>query len=324
MTETTYREALRQALTDAMRRDPSMVILGEEVGKYGGAYGVTKGMLDEFGEARIRDTPISEEVIVGTAVGAAMTGLRPVAELMYVDFVTLAMDQLVNQAAKIRYMFGGQIGVPMVLRSQGGTGRSGAAQHSQSLEAWMMHTPGLHLAMPSTVTDAYHLLMHALTLNDPVVFLEHKGLYTMKGELKPEKALSWGKAEVRRKGGDCTLVSYSRMVHFCLDAADSLSKEGIEAEVIDLRTLHPLDMDTVSASVSRTGRAMVVTEDCLTAGVSAEISARIMEEAFDFLEEPVLRLSGEDIPIPVSPELEKGSVPSIDRIISTAKMLMRR
>ena len=162
MTETTYREALRQALTDSMRRDPSILILGEEVGKYGGAYGVTKGMLEEFGEARIRDTPISEEVIVGTAVGAAMTGLRPVAELMYVDFVTLAMDQLVNQAAKIRYMFGGQIGVPMVLRSQGGTGRSGAAQHSQSLEAWMMHTPGLHLAMPSTVTDAYHLLMLSL------------------------------------------------------------------------------------------------------------------------------------------------------------------
>ncbi|MEE3122099.1 MAG: alpha-ketoacid dehydrogenase subunit beta [SAR324 cluster bacterium] len=324
MAETTYREALRLALTESMRSDPSIIILGEEVGKYGGAYGVTKGMLEEFGEARIRDTPISEEVIVGAAVGAAMTGLRPVAELMYIDFVTLAMDQLVNQAAKIRYMFGGQIGVPMVLRSQGGTGRSGAAQHSQSLEAWMMHTPGLHLAMPSTVTDAYHLLKHSLTLNDPVVFLEHKGLYTLKGTLEPDKALPWGKAEVRRQGGDCTLVSYSRMIHLCMDAAETLSKEGISVEVIDLRTLHPLDMQTVSESVSRTGRAMVVTEDCLTAGVSAELSARIMEEAFDFLEEPVVRLSGEDIPIPVSPQLEQGSVPGVERIMSTVKMLLRR
>ena len=324
MTETTYREALRLALTESMRSDPSIIIPGEEVGKYGGAYGVTKGMLEEFGDARIRDTPISEEVIVGAAVGAAMTGLRPVAELMYIDFVTLAMDQLVNQAAKIRYMFGGQIGVPMVLRSQGGTGRSGAAQHSQSLEAWMMHTPGLHLAMPSTVTDAYHLLKHSLTLNDPVVFLEHKGLYTLKGTLEPDKALPWGKAEVRRQGGDCTLVSYSRMIHLCMDAAEILSKEGISVEVIDMRTLHPLDMQTVSESVSRTGRAMVVTEDCLTAGVSAELSARIMEEAFDFLEEPVVRLSGEDIPIPVSPQLEQGSVPGVERIMSTVKMLLRR
>lgn len=324
MAETTYREALRLALTESMRSDPSIIILGEEVGKYGGAYGVTKGMLEEFGDARIRDTPISEEVIVGAAVGAAMTGLRPVAELMYIDFVTLAMDQLVNQAAKIRYMFGGQIGVPMVLRSQGGTGRSGAAQHSQSLEAWMMHTPGLHLAMPSTVTDAYHLLKHSLTLNDPVVFLEHKGLYTLKGALEPDNALPWGKAEVRRQGGDCTLVSYSRMIHLCMDAAETLSKEGISVEVIDMRTLHPLDMQTVSESVSRTGRAMVVTEDCLTAGVSAELSARIMEEAFDFLEEPVVRLSGEDIPIPVSPQLEQGSVPGVERIMSTVKMLLRR
>ena len=324
MTETTYREALRMALTESMRSDPSIIILGEEVGKYGGAYGVTKGMLEEFGDARIRDTPISEEVIVGAAVGAAMTGLRPVAELMYIDFVTLAMDQLVNQAAKIRYMFGGQIGVPMVLRSQGGTGRSGAAQHSQSLEAWMMHTPGLHLAMPSTVTDAYHLLKHSLTLNDPVVFLEHKGLYTLKGTLEPDKALPWGKAEVRRQGGDCTLVSYSRMIHLCMDAAEMLTKEGISVEVIDLRTLHPLDMQTVSESVSRTGRAMVVTEDCLTAGVSAELSARIMEEAFDFLEEPVVRLSGEDIPIPVSPQLEQSSVPGVERIMSTLRMLLRR
>ena len=324
MTETTYREALRLALQEAMREDASILVIGEDVGRYGGAYGVTKGMLEEFGESRIRDTPISEEGIVGAAVGTAMTGLRPVVELMYVDFVMLAMDQLANQAAKIRYMFGGQIGVPMVLRAQGGTGRSGAAQHSQSLEAWMMHTPGLHVAMPATVTDAYVLLRHSLTLPDPVVFLEHKGLYTLKGKLKPEKALPWGRAEIRHTGTDCTIVSYSRMLQHVLEAAAQLAEQDISAEVIDLRTLHPLDMETVSASVAKTGKALVVSEDCLTAGVSAELSARIMEEAFDFLEEPVLRLAGEDIPIPVSPRLEAGAIPGMERIVSTVKLLLRQ
>lgn len=322
--ETTYREALRQALQESMRTDTSIVVMGEEVGRYGGAYGVTKGMLEEFGEQRIIDTPISEESIVGAAVGAAMTGLRPVAELMYVDFVTLSMDQVVNQAAKIRYMFGGQIGVPMILRAQGGTGRSGAAQHSQSLEAWFMHTPGLHVAMPATVTDAYVLLKHALTLPDPVVFLEHKSLYVLKGELNPEAAPVWGKAQVRRPGGDFTLVTYSRMVHRSLEAAEALAQQGIQAEVIDLRTLHPLDMETVNASVAKTGRALIVTEDCLTAGVSAELAARIMEGAFDYLEEPVLRLAGEDIPIPVAADLEAASVPSTERIVAAGKLLMRR
>ncbi len=324
MTETTYREALRLALQEAMREDASILVIGEDVGRYGGAYGVTKGMLEEFGESRIRDTPISEEGIVGAAVGTAMTGLRPVVELMYVDFVMLAMDQLANQAAKIRYMFGGQIGVPMVLRAPGGTGRSGAAQHSQSLEAWMMHTPGLHVAMPATVTDAYVLLRHSLTLPDPVVFLEHKGLYTMKGELTPEIALPWGQAEIRRKGTDFTLITYSRMLHRALEAADSLAVNGIHAEVIDLRTLHPLDMETVITSVAKTGRALVVTEDCLTAGVSAELAACIMEGAFDYLEEPVLRLAGEDIPIPVAAGLEAAAVPNVERIVETAKLLLRQ
>ena len=324
MTESTYREALRQALCESMRTDPSIIILGEEVGRYGGAYGVTRGMLEEFGESRIRDTPISEQVIVGAAVGAAMTGLRPVAELMYVDFVALAMDQLINQAAKIRYMFGGQTGVPMVLRAQGGTGRSGAAQHSQSLEAWMMHTPGLHVAMPATVTDAYCLLKHSLTLKDPVVFLEHKGLYTLKGDLLPEKAPPWGKAEVRLSGSDCTIITYSRMLHRVLEACSRLKEENILPEVIDLRTLHPLDMETVSVSVEKTGKALVVTEDCLTAGVSAELSAQIMEESFDFLEEPVIRLAGEDIPIPVAPVLEASAVPDVERIVGTVKLLLRK
>ena len=324
MSQITYREALRMALQESMREDSTIIVMGEDVGLYGGAYGVTKGMIEEFGEKRILDTPISEEGIVGCAVGSAMTGLRPVVELMYVDFVMLAMDQLANQAAKIRYMFGGQISVPMVMRAQGGTGRSGAAQHSQSLEAWMMHTPGLNLAMPATVTDAYLLLKHALKLSDPVVFLEHKMLYTLKGDLNTSESISWGQAAILRSGSDFTLVTYSRMVHRALEAAERLAEIGIQAEVIDLRTLYPLDSETINSSVKKTGRALVVTEDCLTAGVSAELSARIMEGAFEYLEEPVLRLAGEDIPIPVAPSMEKEAVPSVDRIFSTAKLLLRK
>src|SRR5262245_27670084 len=247
MSETTYRDALRQALIDAMNQDPDIVVLGEEVGLYGGAYGVTKGLIDQFGAERILDTPISEAAIVGAAVGAAMSGLRPVAELMYVDFVGIVMDQLANQAAKIRYMFGGQIGVPMVLRSQGGTGRSAAAQHSQSLEAWVAHIPGLRVAMPATINDAYHLLRHALTLPDPVVFLEHKSLYTQKGMLDVEKPDgAWGKALVRQSGSDVTIVAYSKMVMEALNAADLLLAQGVSAEVIDLRTLNPLDDATIA------------------------------------------------------------------------------
>ena len=324
MSQITYREALRMALQESMREDSTIIVMGEDVGLYGGAYGVTKGMIEEFGEKRILDTPISEEGIVGCAVGSAMTGLRPVVELMYVDFVMLAMDQLANQAAKIRYMFGGQISVPMVMRAQGGTGRSGAAQHSQSLEAWMMHTPGLNLAMPATVNDAYLLLKHALKLSDPVVFIEHKMLYTLKGNLNKSESISWGQAAILRSGSDFTLVTYSRMVHRALEAAERLAELGIQAEVIDLRTLYPLDTETINSSVKKTGRALVVTEDCLTAGVSAELSARIMEGSFEFLEEPVLRLAGEDIPIPVSPSMEKEAVPSVDRIFSTAKLLLRK
>ena len=325
MKEMTYRDALRLGLQESMQSDPTIVILGEEVGRYGGAYGVTKGLLQEFGEDWVRDTPISEEILVGAAVGAAMTGLRPVAELMYVDFLTLAMDQLVNQAAKIRYMFGGQISVPIMLRSQGGTGRSAAAQHSQSLEAWVMHTPGLHLAMPADATDAYVLIKHALTLADPVVFLEHKGLYAQSFHFNPESALPWGKAKISRSGNDCSSMCYSRMVQRSLEAAAQLAEVGgVQAEVVDLRTLHPLDMETVTKSVRKTGRALVVTEDCLTAGVSAELSARITEENFEHLEEPVLRMAGENIPIPVSPALEAASVPTSESIKQSVLKLMRK
>lgn len=317
--ELTYRDALRKALADAMTENPDVVIIGEEVGRYGGAYAVTKDLIKEFGPERVIDTPISEPAIVGAAVGAAMAGLRPVAELMYVDFIGMTMDQLANQAAKIRYMFGGQIGVPMVLRTQGGTGRSAGAQHSQSLEAFVMHTPGLRLAMPATVADAYHLLRQALTQPDPVVFIEHKSLYTMKEMVDLEaEPLAWGKAAIRRQGRDLVIVTYSRQVHHVMEAATRLAAMGIEATVIDLRTLNPLDFDTIRAEVEKTGRAMVVCESVMTAGVAAELSARISEECFDYLEDPVVRVAGEDIPISVSPALETGSVPGPQLIFETA------
>ena len=324
MVEMTYRDALRKALADGMAADPDIVVLGEEVGRYGGAYGVTKDLIREFGAERVIDTPISEPAIVGAAVGAAMTGLRPVAELMYVDFLGMAMDQLANQAAKIRYMFGGQIGVPMVLRTQGGTGRSAGAQHSQSLEAFVMHTPGLRLAMPATVADAYHLLRQALSRPDPVVFIEHKSLYALKEDVDLDaEPPAWGRAAVRREGGDIVLVTYSRQLHYAMEAATALASRGIEATVIDLRTLNPLDFDTVREQVERTGRAMVVSEAAMTSGVAAELAARIAEECFDFLEDPVVRVAGEDIPISVSTVLERGSVPSPALIAETAERMLR-
>ena len=323
--ETTYRDALRQALIDAMNEDSSIFIMGEEVGRYGGAYGVTKGLLEMFGEHRVVDTPIAEAGIIGAAVGAAMTGSRPVAELMYVDFAGLTMDQVANQAAKSRYMFGGQIGVPMVLRTQGGTGRSAAAQHSQSLEAWFTHVPGLRVVMPATVNDAYHLLRMALKCPDPVIFIEHKALYVRKGQMdvdQPDGA--WGKSLVRRSGADVTIVAYSKMLHESLAAAEALSQHGIDAEVIDIRTLNPLDDETLFISVMKTGRAMVISEAAMTGGFAAELSARISERCFDYLEEPVLRVAGEDIPIPLSPGLERAAVPSPQLIAEVGLWLVKR
>jgi len=323
MQKLTYRDALKQALTDAMREQSDIFILGEEVGRYGGAYGVTKGLIEEFGAERLLDTPISEAAIVGTAVGAAMAGMRPVAELMYVDFIGMTMDQLGNQAAKVRYMFGGQIGVPMVLRTQGGTGRSAGAQHSQSLEAYVMHTPGLRLAMPATVHDAYHLLRQALKQPDPVVFIEHKSLYAMSEEVDlASPPPDWGKAMVHRRGKDLVAVTYSRQLHHVMEAAEELAKTGIELTVIDVRTLDPLDFETIRHEVEAVGKAMVVSEGVMTAGVAAELSARITEECFDFLEEPVIRVAGEDIPISVSGSLEKNSVPSPEFVSDVARKML--
>lgn len=321
----TYSDALRQALTDEMSENGDIIVIGEDVGLYGGAYGVTKGLLDRFGPQRVLDTPISEPCIVGTAVGAAMTGLRPVAEIMYVDFAGLVMDQLANQAAKIRYMFGGQIGVPLVLRTQGGAGRSAAAQHSQSLESWFAHVPGLRVVMPATVNDAYHLLRQSLTKPDPVVFVEHKGLYRTKGTLDRQRPDGdWGRPVRRRQGDDVVLVSYSGMLFTVLEAAEALSGRGIEASVWDLRCLNPMDLGEVVESVRRSGRAAIVSESCTTGGFSAELASQITERSFDFLEEPIIRIGGEDVPIPAAPALESAAIPSAGLIVDSVAWLVAR
>lgn len=324
MPETTYREALGQAIRDAMAADKQVLVLGEEVGRYGGAYGVTRGLLEKFGPDRVIDTPISEPAIVGTAVGMALEGLKPIAELMYVDFLAMSMDQLANQAAKIRYMFGGETGVPMVLRTQGGTGRSGAAQHSQSLEGWGAHVPGLRVALPATINDAYFLLRDAIKQPDPVLFIEHKGLYVKKGKLSKKPDAPWGKAHVCRRGSDVTLIAYSRMLDYTLEAATQLAALGIDAEVINLRCLNPLDEATLVKSVCKTNHAAVVTESVLSFGPSAEIAARLQESCFDYLEEPILRLAGEDVPIPLAAKLERKSVPDPELIVDAVAWLLRK
>jgi pyruvate/2-oxoglutarate/acetoin dehydrogenase E1 component len=319
-----YREALRTALAEEMRRDSRVFVIGEEVGRYGGAYAVTKGLLEEFGPERVVDTPISEASTVGLGVGAAVMGLRPVVELMYVDFIGLAGDQIANQMAKLRYMTGGQVRVPMVLRTQGGTGRSAGAQHSQSLESWLVHVPGLRVAMPATPADAKGLLKSAIRSDDPVVFIEHKALYALKGEVpEGEHLVPLGQARVVREGEALSIVTYSRMVHFALEAAEALGGEGLQAEVIDLRTLNPLDMGTVLASVRKTHRALVVSEAHRTAGFSAELAARITEECFEDLEAPVVRVAAKDVPVPAT-HLEKLSIPSPEEIASEARALVSR
>ncbi len=320
----TYREALRAALQEEMRRDERVFVVGEEVGRYGGAYAVTKGLFEEFGARRMIDTPISEAATVGLGVGAAVTGLRPVVELMYVDFIGLAMDQIANQMAKLRYMTGGQVRVPMVLRMQGGTGRSAGAQHSQSLEALLAHIPGLRLAMPATPADAKGLLKSAIRSDDPVIFIEHKALYGTKGEVPDgEHIVPFGRAKVAREGSDVTVVAYSRMVLYALEAAEKLEKEeGVRAEVIDLRTLNPLDMATVLDSVRKTGRALVASEAHRTCGFAAELAARIMEGCFASLKKPVVRVTAKDVPVPAT-LLEKLSIPDSEEIRREACSLVR-
>lgn len=320
MRELAYRDALNEALHEEMARDARVCMLGEDIGKYGGVLQVSRGLYDRFGSKRVRDTPISEAGFTGIGVGAAMTGLRPVVELMYIDFTALAMDQIVNQAAKARYMFGGKASAPMVIRTQGGGGRGNAAQHSQSLEMWYVHTPGLVVIQPSTPYDAKGLLKAAIRDDNPVIFIEHKLLYNTTGPVPEEEyVLPIGVADIKRPGKDITIVATSRMVLFALEAATKLAAEGIDAEVIDPRTLRPLDTATIVKSVEKTGRLVVVNEGCLTGGFTAEVAARIQREAFDWLDSPIIQVAAEDVPLPYAGVLELEAIPSVDDIVKGAK-----
>ena len=322
MPEKFYREAVCDALREEMLRDERVFVMGEDVGIYGGAYGATRGLYDEFGPERVRDTAISEAAIAGAAVGAAMLGMRPVAEIMYMDFMTIAMDQFVNQGAKNRYMFGGKTTVPMVLRTEGGAGRCIAAQHSQSLEAWFMHVPGILIACPATPYDAKGLLKSAIRDDNPVLFIEHKLLYGDKGEVPDEDyTLPLGEAVVRRSGSQVTVVSYSRMVNRALAACETLAEEGIDAEMIDLRCLRPLDMPVVLESVRKTGRLTLVSEGCENGNAVNEIAMRVMKHGFDYLDAPIQRICAANVPVPMSPVLEDAAIPNEERITSAIREL---
>ncbi len=323
--EITYANAIKEAMCEEMRGDENVFLMGEDVGVYGGAFGISVGMIEEFGEERIRDTPISEAAIAGAAAGAAVTGMRPIAEIMFSDFNTIAMDQLVNQAAKMRYMFGGKAKVPMVLRTPGGSGTGAAAQHSQSLEAWFCHVPGLKVVVPSTPYDAKGLLKAAIRDDNPVMFFEQKLLYRKKGHVPQEEYIvPLGKADIKREGSDITIVVYGRMVPVCLEAAENLAKEGVSVEVVDPRTLVPLDRETIIKSAKKTGRVLIVHEACQTGGFGGEIAAIIADsEAFFYLDAPIRRLCGLDVPIPYCPELEKNVVPTVETITKALRGLAR-
>jgi pyruvate/2-oxoglutarate/acetoin dehydrogenase E1 component len=325
MPEITYGEAIRQALAEEMARDSRVFLMGEDIGVHGGSFGVTKGLFDRFGPQRIRNTPISENTIVGAALGAALTGMRPVVEIMFADFAALAMDQIVNEAAKVRYMFGGQCHAPMVVRlPQGGLSwKSAGANHAQSLEAWYVHIPGLIVVFPSTPYDAKGLLKASIRDDNPVIFLEHKAMYSFSGEVPDgDVVIPLGKADVRRPGRDVTVVAAGYMAHFAMQAAEKLAEEGIEIEVIDPRTLKPLDEETIYASVRKTHRAMVVQEASKTAGVAAEWGMLIYENCFDWLDAPVVRLAGEDVPIPYADSLERPVWPRPDSIVRAVQALL--
>ena len=325
MRQQTYGEAIRDALREEMLRDPRVFVMGEDVGLYGGAYGATRGLYDEFGGERVIDTPISEALIGGAAVGAAMSGMRPVAELMYVDFTPLAMDQLANQGAKNRYMFGGKTTVPMVIRTEGGAGRSIAAHHSQSLEALWTHFPGIYVVMPATPYDAKGLLKAAIRDDNPVMFIEHKMLYGVKGPVPEEDyVIPLGLADVKREGTDVTIISYSRMVLRALEAAEKLAEEGISAEVVDLRSLKPLDMETVVASVRKTGRVVGVTEAYKTGSFISELFTLINESAFDWLDAPMVRVAAADVPVPMAETLEDAAIPGVEDIVAGVHRVLRQ
>lgn len=325
--EITYSQALNEALREEMTRDPRVFVMGEEVAIWGGGgvFGVTKGLVDEFGAERIRDTPISEEAIAAVAIGAAATGSRPVAEFMYVDFIGLAVEPIVNQAAKLRYMFGGKASVPLVIRAQEGAGRGNAAQHSQSLEAWFCHIPGLKVVTPSTPADAKGLLKSAIRDDNPVIFLEHKLLYFTKGPVpEGEYTVPLGVADVKRPGKHVTVVGIHTMVGKALKAAEQLAEEGIEVEVVDPRTLVPLDLETIVASVKKTGRLIVSHEAYTNGGYGGEIIARVVEAAFDYLDAPPMRVCAKDVPLPYNGILEMAALPKEEDLVAAARALVRQ
>jgi len=324
MREITYAQAIKEAMSEEMRADENVFLMGEDVGLYGGAFGVSVGMFEEFGAERVRDTPISEAVIAGAAAGAAVTGMRPIAEIMFSDFTTISMDQLVNQAAKMRYMFGGKAKVPMVLRTPGGSGTGAAAQHSQSVEAWFCHVPGLKVVVPSTPYDAKGLLKSAIRDDNPVMFFEQKLLYRKKGQVPEEEyTIPLGVADIKREGSDVTIITYGRMVPVCLEAAEKMAEQGVSVEVVDPRTLVPLDKDTLIRSAKKTGRVLIVHEACQTGGFGGELAAVIGDsEAFFYLDAPVRRLGGLDVPIPYCPELEKNVVPTVETVIEAVQSLL--
>jgi pyruvate/2-oxoglutarate/acetoin dehydrogenase E1 component len=324
MRELTYAQALNEALHEEMARDESVWVLGEDIAAgRGGIFGVTRDLLDRFGPERVRNTPLSEEIIVGTAVGAAVTGSRPVAELMYLDFVGLAMDQIVNQAAKLRYMFGGKARVPMVLRAQEGAGRGNAAQHSQSLEAWFVHVPGLKVVVPATPADAKGLLKTAIRDDNPTIFLEHKVLYFSKGDVPEEDySIPFGQAAIRRAGHDATFVGVHTMVQRGLEAAEILAHEDeISLEVIDPRTLVPLDIETIVDSVKRTGRLVIAHEAYERGGIAGEIAMQVAERAFDYLDAPIARLAGANVPVPYNVHLERAAIPQTEQVVAAVRRL---
>ncbi len=321
--EITYAEAIAEALRLEMRLDPRVFVMGEDVGAFGGLFGGTKGLLDEFGPERVRDTPISEAALIGAGVGAALTGMRPMVEIQFMDFTACAMDQIVNQAAKIRFMLGGKANVPLVIRTPYGTGLKLASQHSQSLEAWFVHTPGLLVAMPSTPADAKGLLVTALRDQNPVIFLEHKLLYPTRGPVPEEQyTIPFGQADIRRPGKDVSVVATGLMVSKALAAAETLAAEGIEAEVVDPRTLVPLDKAAIIGSVKKTGRLVVVHEAVKRGGFGGEIAGIVAEEAFDYLDAPIKRVAGRNVPIAFNELLERKAVPDVEDIVNAVRSVI--
>jgi len=321
MAKMTYRVAVREAMREALRADPRVFLMGEDVGKYGGCFAVTHGLLEEFGPKRIRDTPLSESTFVGAGIGAALGGMRPIVEIMTINFSLLALDQIVNNAATLRYMSGGQLGVPLVVRMATGGGRQLAAQHSHSLEGWYAHIPGIKAAAPATVADAKGLLLAALKEPDPVVLFEHATLYPLEGESEDDTPMEFGRAALRRRGKDVSLITYGGALGKTLQAAEQLAAQGIDAEVIDLRSLRPLDTETIFASLAHTHKAVIVEEAWKTCGFAAEVSARIMEGAFDALDAPVLRVCGAEVPMPYAQSLEQAALPQPETIAKAVQEL---